>query len=102
MPTPEEIETAAGIAPADELDRKRIWAAAQAYASGDGRAPSAEDLRLAETMLTAARTAGHEHLAEGRGRAIITMTDSGNEDEVDVAVEFTPQLEEIGGEGGVG
>ena len=96
MPTPEEIEAAAGIAPADELDRKRIWAAAQAHASVEDRAPAAQDLRLAEAMLIAAKAAGGEHLSEGRGRATITLTDSGNEDEVDVAVEFTPQLEELG------
>jgi hypothetical protein len=96
MPTPEEIEAAAGIQPADELERKRIWAAAQAHASVEGRAPAAEDLRVAEAMLDAAKAAGGEHLAEGRGRAVITLTDSGAEDEVDVAVEFTPQLEELG------
>jgi hypothetical protein len=96
MPTPDEIEAAAGIEPADELDRKRIWAAAQAHAGAEDRAPSAEDLRVAEAMLGAAKAAGSEHLADGRGRAVITLTDSGNEDEVDVAVEFTPQLEELG------
>jgi hypothetical protein len=96
MPTPEEIEAAAGIEPADELDRKRIWAAAQAHASVEDRAPAARDLQLAEAMLTAARDAGGEHLSDGRGRATITLTDSGKEDEVDVAVEFTPQLEEVG------
>jgi hypothetical protein len=95
MPTPDEIEAAAGIQPADELDRKRIWAAAQAHAGVEGRAPGAEDLRVAEAMLDAAREAGGEHLADGRGRAVITLTDSGAEDEVDVAVEFTPQLEEL-------
>jgi hypothetical protein len=98
MPTPEEIETAAGITPADELQRKRIWAAAQAHAAVDGRAPSAEDLRVAEAMLTAAGLAGDEHLTEGRGRATITLTDSGREEEVDVAVEFVPQLEELAGD----
>src|SRR4051812_3118841 len=96
MPTPEEIEAAAGIAPPDELQRKRIWAAAQAHASADGRAPSADDLRIAEQMLHAAGLASDEHLADGRGRAQITLTDSGREEEVDVAVEFTPQLEEVG------
>src|SRR4051795_1785763 len=97
MPTPEEIEVAAGIQPADELQRKRIWAAAQAHALIDGgRAPSAADLSLAENMLRAAALAGDEHLQEGRGRATITLTDSGKDDEVDVAVEFVPQLEELG------
>jgi hypothetical protein len=98
MPTPEEIEAAAGIQPPDELQRKRIWAAAQAYASADGRAPSAEDLRVAEGMLAAAHLAGSEHLTEGRGRATITLTDSGRAEEVDVAVEFIPQLEELVGD----
>lgn len=98
MPTPEEIEAAAGIQPSDELHRKRIWAAAQAHASGDGRAPSADDLRVSELMLQAADAAGAEHLAEGRGRATITITDSGREEEVDVAVEFLPQLEELPGD----
>ena len=97
MPTPEEIEEAAGITPADELQRKRIWAAAQAYAILDGgRAPSAGDLTTAENMLRAAALAQDEHLTEGRGRATITLTDSGKDDEVDVAVEFVPQLEELG------
>ena len=95
MPTPDEIEAAAGIQPPDELQRKRIWAAAQAHASVDGRAPSAEDLRIAEGMLAAAHLAGGEHLSEGRGRATITLTDSGRMEEVDVAVEFVPQLEEL-------
>ena len=98
MPTPEEIETAAGITPVDELQRKRIWAAAQAHAAVGGRAPSAEDLRIAEAMLTAAGLAGEEHLTDGRGRATITLTDSGREEEVDVAVEFVPQLEELAGD----
>jgi hypothetical protein len=96
MPTPDEIEAAAGIEPTDELERKRIWAAAQELASRDGRAPAAADLQIAEGMLGAARHASQEHLAEGRGRATITLTDSGADDEVDVAVEFTPQLEERG------
>ena len=95
MPTPEEIEAAAGIEPVDEVERKRIWAAAQARASTEQRAPSADDLRLAEAMLDAAEAATAEHLEEGRGRAVITLTDSGNEDEVDVAVEFVPQLVEL-------
>ena len=64
MPTPEEIEAAAGIQPPDELQRKRIWAAAQAHASADGRAPSAEDLRIAEGMLTAAHLAGVDRYQE--------------------------------------
>src|SRR3954451_21216541 len=98
MPTPEEIETAAGITPVDELHRKRIWAAAQAHAAVEGRAPSAEDLRLSEEMLQAAQIAGAEHLADGRGRATITLTDSGRTEEVDVAVEFVPQLEEVAGD----
>jgi hypothetical protein len=97
MPTPEEIEAAAGIQPTDELQRKRIWAAAQAHAVLDGgRAPSAGDLSLAENMLRAAGLAAEEHLQEGRGQATITLTDSGRDDEVDVSVEFIPQLEEHG------
>jgi hypothetical protein len=95
MPTPEEIEAAAGIQPSDELQRKRIWAAAQSHAAAEGRAPAAQDLRIAEGMLEAAGRAGAEHLSEGRGRATITLTDSGRADEVDVAVEFVPQLEEM-------
>lgn len=95
MPTPEEIETAAGIQPVDELDRKRIWAAAQAHAIVEQRAPSAADLSLAEAMLAAAKAASAEHLESGRGRATITLTDGAGEDEVDVAVEFLPQLEEL-------
>src|SRR4051794_32960990 len=98
MPTPEEIEAAAGIRPTDELHRKRIWAAAQAHAAVEGRAPAAADLRVAEGMLQAANLAGLEHLSEGRGRATITLTDSGREEEVDVAVEFVPQLEELADE----
>src|SRR3954447_13982736 len=98
MPTPEEIEVAAGIQPQDELHRKRMWAAAQAYAAVEGRAPSAQDLRVAEGMLQAAHLAGAEHLSEGRGRATITLTDSGRAEEVDVAVEFMPQLEELAGD----
>ena len=96
MPTPEEIEAAAGISFADEMERKRIWAAAQAHARSQDRAPGAADLRMAEGMLMAARVAGEEHLEAGRGRAIITLSDSGADDEVDVSVEFTPQLEELG------
>jgi hypothetical protein len=99
MPTPEEIEAAAGIQPADELQRKRIWAAAQAHARTDGgRAPSAADLSLAEAMLAAAAQAADEHLSGGIGRATITLTDSGRDDEVDVSVEFAPQLEELPGD----
>ena len=40
MPTPEEIEAAAGITPAGEEDRKRIWAAAQAHAAPRAAAPA--------------------------------------------------------------
>ena len=96
MPTPEEIEAAAGINPVDEMERRRIWAAAQAHARSQDRAPGAADLRMAEGMLLAARVAGEEHLEEGRGRAVITLSDSGGDDVVDVSVEFTPQLEELG------
>jgi hypothetical protein len=97
MPTPEEIETAAGIAPGGEDDRKRIWAAAQAHAAPEGRGPSPDDLRIAAAMLSAAEMIGTEHLDAGLGRAIITLTDSATGDEeVDVAVEFSPQLEEVG------
>jgi hypothetical protein len=97
MPTPEEIEAAAGISPSGEDDRKRIWAAAQAHAAPEGRGPGVEDLRLAQAMLAAAGAIGSEHLASGRGRAVITLTDSeSGGDEVDIAVEFSPQLEEVG------
>ena len=97
MPTPEEIEVAAGITPAGEDDRKRIWAAAQAHAAPEGRGPAAEDLRVAQAMLAAAGAIGSEHLASGLGRAVITLTDSSTGDEeVDVAVEFSPQLQEVG------
>ena len=97
MPTPEEIEAAAGIAPASEEDRKRLWAAAQAHAAPEGRGPAADDLRVAAAMLTAAGAIGSEHLAAGLGRAIITLTDSeAGDEEVDVSVEFSPQLEELG------
>ena len=99
MPTPEELEAAAGISPAGEDDRKRLWAAAQAHAAPEGRGPGIEDLRIAQAMLAAAGAIGSEHLAAGLGRAIITLTDSeGGEDEVDVSVEFSPQLEEVGPE----
>jgi hypothetical protein len=99
MPTPEEIEAAAGIRPSGEDDRKRIWAAAQAHAAPEGRGPAAEDLRVAQAMLDAAGVIGSEHLASGRGRATITLTDSeSGGEEVDIAVEFSPQLEEVGQE----
>lgn len=94
MATPQEIERAAGIEPVDEIERKRIWAAAQARAGEEGRSPAAEDLALADRMLAAARAIQQEHLAGGRGRATITLTDA--EDGVDVALEFTPDLEETG------
>lgn len=96
MPTPQEIEAAAGIVPADEADRKRIWAAAQAHAASHDRGPGAEDLQIAERMLHAAGNPGAEHLQHGLGRATITLTDSETDEEVDVAVEFSPQLEELG------
>lgn len=98
MPTPDEIEAAAGIEPADELSRKRIWAAAQFLARSQGRAPAADDLRLAEGVLDAAHMASQEHLTEGRGRATITLTDAGMADEIDVAVEFAPELEDYDGD----
>ena len=94
MATPQEIEQAAGIDPIDEIDRKRIWAAAQARASEEERSPSADDLRLADRMLVAAQAIQEEHLAGGQGRATITLTDA--EDGVDVALDFTPELEEAG------
>ncbi len=48
-------------------------------------------------MLAAAGAIGSEHLDAGLGRATITMTDSADGDEeVDIAVEFSPQLEEVG------
>jgi hypothetical protein len=97
MPTPEEIEAAAGIQPTDEMERKRIWAAAQALAAPEGRAPAAADLGTAERVLDAAKAAAAEHLDAGRGRAVITISDGRGEDEVDVAVEFTPQLNELPG-----
>jgi hypothetical protein len=96
MPTPEEIEAAAGIAPSGEEDRKRIWAAAQAHAAPAGRGPAADDLRVAAAMLEAAGAISSEHLEAGRGRAVITLIDSENGDEeVDVSIEFSPQLEEL-------
>ena len=97
MPTPAEIEAAAGIAPASEDDRKRIWAAAQAHAAPEDRGPAADDLRVAAAMLSAAGAIGSEHLAAGLGRATITLMDSPTaEEEGDVSVEFSPQLEELG------
>ncbi len=96
MPTPDEIEAAAGIEPVDEVERKRIWAAAQARASTEQRAPSADDLRLAEAMLDAAEAATMEHLEEGRGRAVITLTDTDGEGEFDVVVMMTPEPVEVG------
>ena len=96
MPTPEEIEAAAGIEPVDEVERKRIWAAAQARASTEGRAPSADDLRLAEDMLDAADAATEEHLSDGRGRAVITLTDTDGEGEFDVVVMMTPEPIDVG------
>ena len=95
MPTPQELEAAAGIQPAGELERKQIWAAAEVNA-GPGQPPSAADLRLAEAMLDAARKQVVAHESGGGGRAVITLTDSG-EEEVDVAVEFQPDLEDLGG-----
>ena len=95
MATPQEIEAAAGIQPAGELERKQIWAAAEAHA-GPGAPPGVEDLRVAEAMLDAARKQLVEHAEGGGGRAVITLTDSG-EEEVDVAVEFQPDLEDLGG-----
>ncbi len=94
MATPQEIEQAAGIDPVDEIERKRIWAAAQARASQEGRSPAAEDLALAEQMLKAARAIQEEHLAGGHGRATITLTDAA--DGVDVSLEFNPDLEDAG------
>lgn len=96
MPTPDEIEAAAGIEPVDEVERKRIWAAAQARASVESRAPSADDLRLAEAMLDAAEAATMEHLEEGRGRAVITLTDTDGEGEFDVVVMMTPEPIDVG------
>ena len=96
MPTPDEIEAAAGIEPVDEVERLRIWAAAQAKASAEGRAPAAEDLKLAEAMLDAAEAAELEHLEEGRGRAVITLTDTANEGEFDVVVMMTPEPVDLG------
>ena len=99
MPTPSEIEAAAGIAPASEDDRKRIWAAAQAHAAPESRGPAAEDLKVAAAMLEAAGAIGSEHLAAGLGRATITLMDSeAGDEEVEVSVEFSPQLQELGGD----
>lgn len=98
MPTPQEIEQAAGIEPRDEVDRRRIWAGAQALAVAGGRAPSASDLRSARDVLDAAEAATEEHLTEGRGRAIITLTDSDGEGEIEVGVEFIPPPRELPGD----
>jgi hypothetical protein len=92
MATPQEIEQAAGIEPVDEVERKRIWAAAQAHAVQESRSPNASDLRVAARMLEAARALEGEHLSGGR--AVITLTDA--EDGIDVALEFTPDLEDAG------
>ena len=71
MPTPDEIEAAAGIEPVDEVERKRIWAAAQAKASLEARAPAADDLRLADfTTVTRARTIAEHTDAEDTVAAI--------------------------------
>ena len=52
-------------------------------------------------MLTAAGAIGRRAPRAGLGRAVITLTDSSTGDEeVDVAVEFSPQLEEVGRRGG--
>jgi len=58
MATPHEIEKAAGIEPVDEIERKRIWAAAQALAAQASRAPAAEDLALAASE---AERGGSQH-----------------------------------------
>ena len=60
------------------------------------RAPSADDLRLAEAMLDAAEAATMEHLEEGRGRAVITLTDTDGEGEFDVVVMMTPEPVDVG------
>jgi len=93
MASPQEIEAAAGIEFASELDRKRTWAGAQAHASEHGRAPGAEDLRMSERMLSAVHAIEGEHLAGGQGRAVITLTDAG--EDVDISVEFTPEPEPV-------
>ena len=96
MPTPEEIEAAAGITPAGEEDRRRIWAAAQALASLQSRGPAPNDLRVAQLVLDAAGAISREHLDKGLGRAVITRTDSeAGDGEVEIGVEFSPELEEI-------
>jgi hypothetical protein len=94
MASPQELEAAAGIEPASELERKRIWAGAQAHASGHGRAPGVEDLQLSERMLNAARAIEGERLAGGQGRAVITLLDAG--EEIEVSLEFQPDLEQVG------
>jgi len=93
VPTPQELESLAGIQPAGELDRKRIWAAAQAHATLHDRAPGADDLRLAERLLDAAAGVVDEHVTAGGGRAVITFSDHG--EEIDVAVEFVPDIEQV-------
>ena len=95
MASPQELEAAAGIEPTSEMERKRIWAAAQAHASGHGRAPGVEDLQLSERMLNAARAIEGEHLAGGQGRAVITLIDAPDE-EIEVSLEFQPDLEQVG------
>jgi hypothetical protein len=48
-------------------------------------------------VLDAAGAIGSEHLERGLGRATITLMDSeGEDDEVEVSVEFSPQLEDLG------
>jgi hypothetical protein len=97
MPTPEELEAAAGISPAGEDDRKRIWAAAQALASLQQRGPGSNDLRVAQRVLSAAGAISREHLDRGLGRAVITLQDSeAGDGEVEIGVEFSPELEEVG------
>jgi len=97
MPTPEEIEATAGIAPAGEEDRRRIWAAAQALAQLMDRGPGPDDLRVAQHVLNAAGAISREHLDKGLGRAVIVLTDKedGDEGEVEIGVEFSPELEEV-------
>lgn len=97
MPTPEEIEAAAGIAPAGEEDRRRIWAGAQALAQLMDRGPGPDDLRVAQHVLDAAGAISREHLDKGLGRAIVILTDAeaGEEGEVEIGVEFSPELEEV-------
>lgn len=98
MPTPEEMEQAAGITPASEEDRRRIWAAAQALgALRRQQGPGVDDLRVAQHVLNAAGAISREHLERGLGRATIVLTDSeAAEGEVEIGVEFSPQLDEVG------